>query len=83
MLTEKELQTQQAIIAIQRRLMKHAPRAYQRYQLRHSCGWATDEEFQGILDSLVSSGIAVHVTGPRGAELYRSAITPKQPEVTL
>jgi hypothetical protein len=74
MLTEKELQTQQAIIAIQRRLLKHAPRGYLRIQLRASCGWATDEEFQRILDAIVAGGVAIRFTGHRGAELYRSAV---------
>jgi hypothetical protein len=78
MLNEQELRTQQAIIAIQRRLMKRAPRAYQRFQLRASCGWATDGEFQRILDAIVEGGIAVRVTGERGAELYRSAVEVKQ-----
>jgi len=74
MLNDKELRTQQSIIAIQRRLLKHAPRGYLRIQLRASCGWATDAEFQQILDAIVAGGIAVRVTGHRGAELYRSAV---------
>jgi hypothetical protein len=77
MLTEKELKTQQAIISIQRRLMKRPSQGQLRIQLRGSCGWATDEEFQRILDAVVESGIAVRVKGARGAELYRSAVEVK------
>jgi hypothetical protein len=76
MLNDKELRIQQAIISIQRRLMKSS-RGQLRIQLRGSCGWATDEEFQRILDSVVAGGIAVRVKGARGAELYRSAVEVK------
>ena len=35
------------------------------------CQWATDQEFQQLLDAIVSGGIAVRETGERGGEWYR------------
>jgi hypothetical protein len=77
MLTEKQLQMQQTIIGLQRRLLKAAPGRIARTTMRYSCGWATDEEFQRILDSLVTTGIAIREKGRLGAEWYRSAMEVK------
>lgn len=72
MFTEKELRMQQTIIGLQRRLLK-AGRLH-RHQLRHSCLWTTDEEFQRILDAIVEGKIATRETGKKSGEWYRSTV---------
>jgi len=72
MLTDKELRLQQTIIGLQRRLLK-AGRLH-RHQLRHSCLWTTDEEFQRILDAIVAGGIAIVEKGKKSGEWYRSPV---------
>jgi hypothetical protein len=66
---ERELNIQRAIFTLQKRLSRSS-RVY-RQQMRYSCMWATDEEFQRILDSLVANGVAVRESGERGGESYR------------
>jgi hypothetical protein len=75
MLTDNELRTQQTVIAIKRRLLKSG--RLHRNQLRYSCMWATETEFQEILDALVAEGIATREAGTRGGEYYRSVV-PKE-----
>jgi hypothetical protein len=77
MLTDKELQMQQTIIGLQRRLLKAGPRGIARTTMRYSCGWATDVEFQRLLDAIVEGGIAIREKGRLGAEWYRSAVEVK------
>jgi hypothetical protein len=74
MLNDRELRMQQTIIGLQRRLLKVAPAKIHRFQLRTSAAWATDEEFQRILDAIVAGGIATREAGKRSGEWYRSAV---------
>jgi len=77
MLTDTELRIQQTIIGLQRRLLKTSPGRIARVHMRASCTWATDEEFQRILDAIVSCGIATCETGKHNKEWYRSAVEVK------
>jgi hypothetical protein len=70
MLTDNELRRQQTVIAVKRRLLKSG--RLHRIQLRYSCMWASEEEFQQILDALVAEEIATREAGRRGGEYYRS-----------
>ena len=72
MLSERELNFQQAIFTLQKRLLRSG--RIHRQQMRYSCMWANDEEFQRLLDAIVSGGIATRETGKRGGEWYRSAM---------
>lgn len=70
MLTEKELNFQRAVIAVQRRLIHHG--RLQQSTLRLSCLSFSDEEFQRLLDAIVAGGVATRETGKRGGTWYRS-----------
>jgi hypothetical protein len=66
----REVKFQEALLRLKLRLMK-GPRLH-RNQMRYSCMWATDAEFQQILDAAVADGIAVREIGAGGGEWYRS-----------
>jgi hypothetical protein len=72
-MNERELNLQRSIFAIQRRLMTRGKLF--RSEVRLSCLWATDQEFQNILDAIVAGGIAIRQSGRRGAEMFVSAVT--------
>jgi hypothetical protein len=67
---ERELNLQRTVFVLQRRLQRKT--RLHRNQLRYSCMWATNEEFQQILDCLVNEGKATREEGARGGEYYRT-----------
>jgi hypothetical protein len=69
---ERELNFQRAIFTLQKRLFRSG--RIHRNQMRYSCMWATDDDFQRLLDVIVAGGIATRETGKRGGEWYRSAM---------
>jgi hypothetical protein len=71
-MTEREINLQRSIFAIQRRLIARGKLF--RSEVRLSCLWATDQEFQSILDAIVASGIATRGQGGRGAEVFTNAM---------
>ena len=68
-MNEREVNLKRTVFVLQRRLQRRI--RMHRNQMRYSCMWATDEEFQGLLDSLVADGIATREEGTRGGEYYR------------
>ena len=66
---ERELNLKRTVFVLQRRLQRRV--RMHRNQMRYSCMWATEVEFQQILDALVTEGIAARESGTRGGEYYR------------
>ncbi|HXM62980.1 MAG TPA: hypothetical protein VN950_19110 [Terriglobales bacterium] len=67
---EQSLKFEESILRLRLRLMKTT--RLHRNQVKYSCQWANDEEFQNLLDYIVAQGIATREIGSYGGEWYRS-----------
>jgi len=80
-MTEHEVKLQRVILSMQARLLRQGK--ITRTDMRLSCLWATDTEFQRLLDAIVAGGIATRHTGRKGGEHYINAMGgPRAKQIT-